>query len=174
MWESLFLVFSFLLNPSFDNNSWAKIVELKSIRYFLDANDTKTYFDMDELFSNINPSKDILFVLDYDRADSLNEWKIHKELVKNSSFQVISILSSWGNGSLEAIENLEKFVKKLPSTQSFSIISLQDFVIGGGTARSAVDDVLERLNVPVLKGLRVLDKCFFNIFFICQAFVYLS
>ena len=155
-------LFSFLLNPSFDNNSWAKIVELKSIRYFLDANDTKTYFDMDELFSNINPSKDILFVLDNDRADSLNEWKIHKELVKNSSFQVISILSSWGNGSLEAIENLEKFVKKLPSTQSFSIISLQDFVIGGGTARSTVDDVLERLNVPVLKGLRVLDLDYLN------------
>ena len=155
-------LFSFLLNPSFDNNSWAKIVELKSIRYFLDANDTKTYFDMDELFSNINPSKDILFVLDNDRADSLNEWKIHEELVKNSSFQVVSILSSWGNGSLEAIENLEKFVKKLPSTQSFSIISLQDFVIGGGTARSTVDDVLERLNVPVLKGLRVLDLDYLN------------
>ncbi len=155
-------LFSFLLNPSFDNNSWAKIVELKSIRYFLDANDTKTYFDMDELFSNINPSKDILFVLDNDRADSLNEWKIHEELVKNSSFQVVSILSSWGNGSLEAIENLEKFVKKFPSTQSFSIISLQDFVIGGGTARSTVDDVLERLNVPVLKGLRVLDLDYLN------------
>jgi cobaltochelatase CobN len=155
-------LFSFLLNPTSDKNTWPKLVELKSIRYFLNANESKTFFDIEEISKNINPSKDILFVLDNDRADSLNEWKIHQELVKNSSFQVISILSSWGNSSFDAVASIEKLVQKLPSTQAFSIISLHDFVIGGGTARNEVSDVLEKLNVPVIKGLRVLDLDYLN------------
>ena len=55
----------------------------------------KHIFEIDELLEKIDLSKDILFVLDNDRADSLNEWKIHEKLVKNSDFEVVSILSSW-------------------------------------------------------------------------------
>uniref|UniRef100_UPI0040489273 cobaltochelatase subunit CobN n=1 Tax=Aliarcobacter sp. TaxID=2321116 RepID=UPI0040489273 len=150
-------LFSFLLNPSLDKTFWPKVVELKSIRYFLDANESKTYFDVEELYKDINPLKDILFVLDNDRADSLNEWRIHEEFVKNSSFQVISVLSSWGKSSHDAIISLEKLVEKLPSSKAYSIISLHDFVIGGGTARNEVNEAIQRLNVPVIKGLRVLD-----------------
>jgi cobaltochelatase CobN len=160
--ENISNLFSLLLNPNNKKESWAKLVELKSIRYFLDANDSKTYFDIDELVKKIDSSKDILFVLDNDKADSLNEWKIHEELVNNSDLQVISILSSWGKSSYEAVLSLEKLILKLPSSKAYSIISLHDFVIGSGSGKNEVTDVLEKLNVPVLKGLRVLDLSYLN------------
>ena len=88
--------------------------------------------------------------------------EIHKELVKNSNFEVISILSSWGKSSFEAVESIEKLISKLPTKQAYSIISLHDFVIGSGTAKNEVDEILERLNVPILKGLRVSDLSYLN------------
>lgn len=160
--ENISNLFSFLSNPTFEKTSWPKFVELKPIRYFLDANDSKTFFDIDEVSKNINSSKDILFVLDNDRADSLNEWKIHEELAKNSDFQVVSILSSWGEASSHAVQSIESLISKLDKNQAFSIISLQDFVIGAGSSRSEVTDVLEKLNVPVIKGLKVLDLDYLN------------
>ena len=160
--ENISNLFFFLSNPNLQKNSWPKVVELKSIRYFLDADDSKTYFDVNDVIKKIDSSKDILFVLDNDRADSLNEWKIHEELVKKSNFQVISILSSWGKSSFEAVKSLEDIVSKLDKNQAYSIISLHDFVIGSGLGKDEVSSVLERLNVPVLKALRVLDLSYLN------------
>lgn len=160
--ENISNLFSLLSNQNFQKDSWAKIVELKPIRYFLNGDDSKTYYEMEQLLSKIDSSKDILFVLDNDRADSLNEWKIHEELVKKSNFEVISILSSWGKASFEAVGNLEKFISKLPKDKAYSIISLHDFVIGSGTSNNEINDVLERLNVPIIKGVRVLDLSYLN------------
>lgn len=150
-------LFSFLLNPSLDNKNWEEIIELQSIRYFLDGDVEKTFSDINELSNNLSNTKNLLFVLDNDRADSLNEWKIHESLMENSSFQIVSILSSWGKSSLNAVESLEKLISKLPKNQAYAIISMHDFVIGGGTARGEVSDVIKRLNIPIIKGLRVLD-----------------
>lgn len=155
-------LFGFLLNATLEKSSWPNVMELKNIRYFLNANNTESFSSIDELSKHIDSSKDILFVLDNDRADSLNEWKIHEAFAINSSFQVVSILSSWGKSSLEAVENLQKLILKLPKKQAYSIISMHDFVIGGGTARNEVSDVIQKLNVPVLKGLRVLDLDYLN------------
>ena len=38
------------------------------------------------------------------------------------------------------------------------IVSLQDFVIGGGEGREQSTEWLSRLNVPVLKGIRLADR----------------
>ena len=51
--ENIANLFSFLLNQTFQKNSWPKVVELKPIRYFLNANDSKTYFEIDEDFNKI-------------------------------------------------------------------------------------------------------------------------
>lgn len=150
-------LFSFLLNPSLQTNTWEEIVELQSIRYFLDGNEQKTFFDINTLLQSMDGSKNILFVLDNDRADSSNEWKIHESLVHNSSFQVVSILSSWGKSSLDAAKSLERLINKLPKNQAYSIISMHDFVIGGGSFRQEVSTILKKLNVPIIKGLRVLN-----------------
>ena len=155
--ENISNLFSFLLHPSLDKKEWKNIKELKSIRYFLDANSEKTFSSIERLAQKIDSSKNILFVLDNDRADSLNEWKVHEALTKNSSFQVVSILSSWGKSSLNAVASLEKLISKLPSTQAYAIISMHDFVIGGGSSKDDVSKVIKRLNVPIIKGLRVLD-----------------
>ncbi|WP_298754511.1 cobaltochelatase subunit CobN [uncultured Arcobacter sp.] len=155
-------LFSFLLNPSLQSSTWEKVVELQSIRYFLDAKEEKTFFDINSLLKSIDNSKDILFVLDNDRADSSNEWKIHESLVKNSSFQVVSILTRWGKSSFDAINNLEKLINKLPKKQLYSVVSMHDFVIGGGSFTQEVSSVLKRLNVPIIKGLRVLNFDFLS------------
>jgi len=155
-------LFLLLLDSNLHSSNWNRVVELKSIRYFLDGNVGKTYFDVDSLYKDIDSSKETLFVLDNDRADSLNEWRVHEALVKNSSFQVVSILSSWGKSSLNAVENLEKLISKLPKKHPFSIISMHDFVIGGGSSRSEVSKALKRLNTPIIKGLRVLDYNYLN------------
>lgn len=154
--ENISNLFSFLSKSSLDKNTWPKIKELKSIRYFLNANASKTYEDIKTLSLDIDSSKNILFVLDNDRADSTTSWKIHEALSSNSDLQIVSVLSSWGKASFDAVKSLENLVKAFPSLK-YSIISMQDFVIGAGDARVEVLKSLERLNVPVLKGLRVLD-----------------
>ncbi len=150
-------LFSFLSNSTLDKNTWPKILELKSVRYFLNANASKTYDNVDDLKNDLKEDKNILFILDNDRADNSRDWKVHEEIYSQSKLQVISVLSSWGKPSFKAVKSLEKLVSKLNKSQAFSIISLQDFVIGGGESRTDVSKSFEKLNVPILKALRVLD-----------------
>jgi len=150
-------LFSFLSNSTLDKNTWPKILELKPVRYFLNANALKTYSNVDDLKNDLKEDKNILFVLDNDSADNSRDWKVHEELLSQSKLQVVSILSSWGKPSFEAVKSLEKLVSKLNTNQFFSIISLQDFVIGGGESREDVSKSFKKLNVPILKALRVLD-----------------
>lgn len=150
-------LFSFLSNSTLDKTTWPKVLELKQVRYFLNANASKTYESVSELKKDLKENTNVIFILDNDRADNSSDWKIHKEIYKQSQLQVISILSSWGKPSFQAIQSLEELTKSFSTKQAFSIISLQDFVIGGGESRVDVSESLEKLNVPVLKALRVLD-----------------
>ena len=150
-------LFSFLSNSTLDKSVWPKILELKPVRYFLNANASKTYDNIDELKKDLKKDKDILIVLDNDRADNSSDWKVHKEIYSQSNLQVVSVLSSWGKPSFQAVKSLEKLTKEINKNQAFSIISLLDFVIGGGESREDVSKSLQSLNIPVLKALRVLD-----------------
>ncbi|WP_121627006.1 cobaltochelatase subunit CobN [Poseidonibacter antarcticus] len=150
-------LFSFLSNSTLDKSKWSKVLELKPVRYFLNANASKTYESIDELKKDLKDDTNVIFILDNDRADNSSDWKIHEEIYKQSKLQVVSILSSWGKPSFQAVHSLEVLTKSFSSKQAFSIISLQDFVIGGGESRQDVTKSLENLNVPVLKALRVLD-----------------
>ncbi len=69
--------------------------------------------------------------------------------------QCFAILSRWGGASLEAIRTLDQAIE--PATLS-SIVSLQDFIIGGGEGRRRVTEELTRLDVPVIKGLRLASR----------------
>jgi len=150
-------LFSFLSNSTLDKKTWPKVLELKQVRYFLNANASKTYESISELKKDLKDDTNVIFILDNDRADNSSDWKVHEEIYKQSKLQVVSILSSWGKPSFQAVHSLEELTKSFSSKQAFSIISLQDFVIGGGESRQDVTKSLENLNVPVLKALRVLD-----------------
>lgn len=69
--------------------------------------------------------------------------------------QCFAILSRWGGASLEAVRTLKQATG--PATLS-GIVSLQDFTVGGGEGRRQVTDALTRLNVPVIKGLRLASR----------------
>ncbi|MEX2475754.1 cobaltochelatase subunit CobN [Marinobacter sp.] len=69
--------------------------------------------------------------------------------------QCFAVLSRWGGASLEAVRTLDEVTG--PATLS-GIISLQDFTIGGGEGRRQVTEALTRLDVPVIKGLRLASR----------------
>lgn len=69
--------------------------------------------------------------------------------------QCFAALSRWGGASLEAIRILDDAIE--PATLS-GIISLQDFTVGGGEGRRQVTEELTRLDVPVIKGLRLASR----------------
>jgi len=69
--------------------------------------------------------------------------------------QCFAVLSRWGGASLEAVRTLDKATG--PATLA-GIVSLQDFTVGGGEGRREVTDELIRLNVPVIKGLRLASR----------------
>lgn len=155
--ENSLNLFKFLFLNTNDSSKWPDFKELKQIRYFLNANNSKAFNNIEELRNSIDFSKDILFILDNDKANNTS-WKIHEEIYKNSNLQTISILSSWGRASKNAVKSIKDIVSKLEEKQSFSIISLHDFVIGAGEGRSEVLKSFEELNVPILKAIKVLDS----------------
>lgn len=71
------------------------------------------------------------------------------------NIQCFAILSRWGGASLEAVRTLDNATG--PATLS-GIISLQDFTVGGGEGRRQVTEALTRLDVPVIKGLRLASR----------------
>ncbi|KXS53500.1 MAG: Magnesium-chelatase subunit H [Marinobacter sp. T13-3] len=75
--------------------------------------------------------------------------------LEGRDIQCFAILSRWGGASLEAVRTLDKAVG--PATLS-GIISLQDFTVGGGEGRRQVTEKFTRLNVPVIKGLRLASR----------------
>ncbi|MFK2823764.1 cobaltochelatase subunit CobN [Arcobacter sp. YIC-80] len=150
-------LFKFLSLNTKDSSKWPEFKELKQIRYFLNADNSKTINSLKELKSSIDFSKDILFILDNDKATSTS-WQIHKKLKHSSNLQTVSILSSWGKASKKAVESIKEIIKNLDKNKSFSIISLHDFVIGAGEGRSEVLKSFKSLNVPILKAIKVLDS----------------
>ena len=76
-------------------------------------------------------------------------------VLESRGMQCFAILSRWGGASLEAVRALNETVG--PATLS-GIVSLQDFIIGGGEGRRQVTEALVRLNVPVIKGLRLASR----------------
>ncbi|WP_019571407.1 cobaltochelatase subunit CobN [Thioalkalivibrio sp. ALMg3] len=76
------------------------------------------------------------------------------EALENRDIQCFVVLARWGGASREAIETLEKVTG--PADLA-GIVSLQDFVVGGGGNREAVAEAFGELDVPVIKGIRLAD-----------------
>ncbi|HNP30899.1 MAG TPA: cobaltochelatase subunit CobN [Nitrospirales bacterium] len=99
-------------------------------------------------------------ILDHDRGDS----KGHIDLIdhlcsvaQREGFDCLALFALWGESSTDALKLLGEFREKAPLA---GIVSLQDFVIGGGEGRESSTQILSDLNVPVLKGLRLADRSY--------------
>ncbi|KPV39076.1 cobalamin biosynthesis protein CobN [Thiohalorhabdus denitrificans] len=97
-------------------------------------------------------------VLAYDDGDAAGKRRLLDALceeVESRGPACFAVLARWGTASRQAVERLSKV--SAPADLG-AVISLQDFVVGGGEGREAVTGALKELDVPVLKGIRLADR----------------
>ncbi len=95
-------------------------------------------------------------LLDYETGERPGEKALLDAVCENVADEktgCVSVLTAWGDASLSAIKLLTQH-----KSQISSIVSLQDFVIGGSEHRQAVTDELKELDVPVIKAMRLSDS----------------
>ncbi|MEM6370876.1 MAG: cobaltochelatase subunit CobN [Myxococcota bacterium] len=94
-------------------------------------------------------------VVDYDSGDRAGDRAIHASLLRalhREGLRGISVLTRWGQSTVEALQRL----KKVPNL--VGVVVLQDFVLGGGSGRDEALAHLRALDVPVMKGLRLVGR----------------
>ncbi|MFC0252592.1 cobaltochelatase subunit CobN [Massilia consociata] len=67
----------------------------------------------------------------------------------------VQVLSRWGGASREALERLPELIAP---ARPAALVVLQDFVVGAAEGREAVEAAFQRLDVPVFKAIRMLDR----------------
>ncbi|MDP2522432.1 cobaltochelatase subunit CobN [Neptunomonas phycophila] len=96
-------------------------------------------------------------VMDYETGDRQGDKSVNEAMCtaieqRDSSLGCLSLLASWGDASVAALEWLTEHDSSLAA-----IISLQSFVMGGSTGREQASQLLSQLNVPVIAALRLND-----------------
>ncbi|MDW6002922.1 cobaltochelatase subunit CobN [Vibrio mangrovi] len=103
------------------------------------------------------PAKPVVMLLDHLGADRPSDSQLFQHLcqviTRQKTLQCIVALAAWGDASVEAVAQLQS----LPVPLS-SIVMLQDFVIGGGEGREKTTQLLTKLNVPLLKAIKLRDR----------------
>lgn len=95
-------------------------------------------------------------VLDYETGDRPGERDLIDQLctaIKNDGRGCLRVLAKWGEASVRAVDILAAHKQQI-----HALISLQNFVIGGGEGREQVNKALASLDVPVLKAIRLTDS----------------
>lgn len=110
----------------------------------------------DELW--LDPGKPLVAILDYhtgDRAGDIDLLKLMCQRFEEQPFQCLGILARWGQTSVEVLRQLQQGIA---GSKPSAIINLQDFAVGGGEHRREATRLLEQINVPVLKGVRLAER----------------
>ncbi len=106
----------------------------------------------------LQPGKPWIAIIDQDRGDSKGNIDLINQLcsaAQRENLDCLALFALWGESSTQALKMLEGLQANAPLV---AIVSLQDFVIGGGEGREQSTKWLSRLNVPVLKGIRLTDR----------------
>ncbi|WP_459703654.1 cobaltochelatase subunit CobN [Stutzerimonas marianensis] len=99
----------------------------------------------------------LVAVVDHGRADRRGDADLNDALcqtLQQRDIACVSLFAAWGEGTLQALRWLEG-AEHPPLA---AVIVLQDFVLGGGEGREQATDLLKKLDVPVLKALRLDDR----------------
>lgn len=108
-------------------------------------------YELDDF--KITGNKPALVIIDYETGDRPGEESLLKQICQQASqFNCFAILARWGEASLLATQWLNKHKANIKA-----LVSLQNFVIGGGEGRQSVNKELAKLKLPVLKGIRITD-----------------
>lgn len=99
-------------------------------------------------------TRDQVLVFDLDTGDRAGLLEIHEGLhhaLTAQGLEAVSVFARWGQSANSALQVCEGALGPRLS----AVIVLQDFIIGGGAGREQIDALLARLNVPLLKGVRL-------------------
>lgn len=105
---------------------------------------------------DFSAKKSWVVLLDYETGERPGEKALLDaicETVTDDELGCVSVLTAWGDASLEAVQLLAKHQPRISS-----IVSLQDFVVGGSEQREAVTALLKQLDVPVFNAMRLSDS----------------
>lgn len=122
------------------------------IRFFID--DTIVPFDSIQL----NRARPWLAIIDHHTGDRLGDQALINLICKEAKalkIQCVTAFAQWGSSSVRA---LELFKQLTAQAHLAAVINLQDFVVGGGSGRQDATHLFTQLNVPVIKGLRVIER----------------
>lgn len=92
-------------------------------------------------------------LLDYEMGDRPGEKKLLDELcgfLEQELTGCMTVLAGWGPASVQAVQTLVN-----QNSRIRALVSLQNFVVGGGEGREHVTEQFEALNVPVIKAIRL-------------------
>jgi len=106
-------------------------------------------------FSKNSP---LVVVLDHNTGDREGDRQLLDKLcqrLRQQQIDCLAVLPRWGQSSVQALRDIPG---RIHPARLAGIISLQDFIIGGGGNREASNRILEQLNVPVIKGIRMIDR----------------
>jgi len=101
--------------------------------------------------------KRLVAVMDHGRADRRGDADLNDALcqtLQQRDIACVSLFANWGEGTLRALH----WLNDAAHPPLAAIVVLQDFVLGGGEGREEATALLNELNVPVLKGLRLDDR----------------
>ena len=143
---------AWLLKYSDKNITVESSQPLAAIRYYQNEN------ILQKKQLNFNKEQPVVVILDHNFADRAGDRDLLNEMcsqIQNKNMQCLAILSRWGEASMQVVKTLNDLLQ--PAAANI-IISLQDFAIGGGQYRKKVTESLSKLNVPVLKAIRLTDR----------------
>jgi len=138
-----------------DGNRKAEMQPVDALRFALHRAEKTQWLSPAELANQLDASQPVVWLLDHDTGDLTGEWKLHQHYCQALKSQCISVLAAWGEPSVEAIQTIQTLMNNQLQTTPWGMVSLQDFVIGGGEGREQVEQLFSELNVPVLKGIRL-------------------
>ena len=122
------------------------------IRFLIE--DTIVSFDTIQL----NRTQPWLAIIDHHTGDRMGDQALINLICQEAkalNIQCVTAFAQWGSSSVRALEFFQKLTAQAPLA---AVINLQDFVVGGGSGRQDATDVFAELNVPILKGLRVIER----------------
>ncbi len=140
-----------------DGQAAAPLREQSSLRFALHQGGEARWLDSAGLGRDLRPGHRTLWLLDHNTGDLNGDWALHRQICGAGNWQCVSILATWGQPSVEAVETIARLMADRMAGTPAAVLTLQDFVIGGGEGRETVTERLRELDLPVLKGLRVME-----------------
>ena len=120
------------------------------MRLFIDDHEVK------EADVSLDSAFQWIAVIDYETGSRPGEQQLIDDLCNSlisSRVKCLRVLAKWGGSTVRAVKFLTTQKPKIGA-----VVSLQNFLLGGGGGRAEVNEALEELDVPIIKGLRLADS----------------